>query len=162
MCRARLASSFSGLEGLLIRVGNVPSVAARSSRPGPHAVVGADEEVAGVDGVVAVGVPADLLAVDDGVVRAEGIREGGRGSREKGRRERARRSLRKDADTGLESKGESRQRPTRRLLVLLFILYRVALRRGIAAVVAALLCERRVCARAGAAPRRDKHYAQLR
>lgn len=134
-------------------------MAARSSRPSPYAVVGADEVVARVNGIVAVGMPPNLFAVDDGAMRAEGIREGGRGAGEKRRRKRAWGALRKDADARLESKGESRQ-PSASTLLL--ILYRIALRRNINAVATALLRERRVCTRAGAAPRRDKRYAQLR
>lgn len=50
--------------------------------PGADAVVGADEVVAGVDGVVAVSPAADQLAADEGalvaalVVGAEGVGEG--------------------------------------------------------------------------------------
>lgn len=161
MCRVGLVCSASGLKKYYSseRRENIPSVAARSSRPSPYAVVGADEVVAGVNGIVAVGMAPDLLAVDDSAMRAEGIREGGRGAGEKGRGKRAWRALRKDADARLESEWESRQP---RASTLLLILNCVALRSNIIAVAVALLCERRICARAEAAPRRDKHYAQLR
>ena len=92
--------------------------------PRAHAIIRPDKVVARVDGVVAVGLAFDQLAVDKGapvaapVVRAQRVGEGPRRGREEGRGEGSGRSLREEGDAGLEAKGQLRKLAVE-LLVLL-------------------------------------------
>lgn len=84
----------------------------RTGRPGSHTVVGTDEIIAGVDGIVAVCLASDKLPIDKGatvaalVMRTQRICEGRRRRGEKWRGERAGRSFGEQADASFESKGQ--------------------------------------------------------
>lgn len=85
--------------------------------PGANAVVGADEVVAGEDGVVAVGVTEDDVAIYAGtavaaaVMSAQGVGEGARGRRQEGRGEGSGRALRVEGEARVETKGQHGEAP---------------------------------------------------
>ena len=80
--------------------------------PRAHAIIRPDKVVARVDGVVAVRLALDQLAVDKGapvaapVVGAQRVGEGPRRGREEGRGEGSGGSFREQSDAGLEAEGQ--------------------------------------------------------
>lgn len=90
---------------------NSPRMTAWPRRPGANAVVGADEVIARVHGIIAVGLPPYQVAVDIGtavaapVIGAERVGEGCRRRGVEGWRERPRCPLGEERDASVEAEG---------------------------------------------------------